>query len=343
MYSDILPPNMHLPHLDKLGLAPWYFHRLYLETLRDLSLEVNSLKTLHKSLQSFLANHPQEFIFDQNQVWENFESLSHKPSLLEEERDQVIDNAHNLSNIWTKKTQKKMFLSEYLSLWNEFHTLLNPLHFYLIEENEEITISFRLSHWDQSPPIIHQVEWLYFLCSLKRAEVLPKRPHDYDLEKRQLSFEKSDLNQLVFKSSEYEPFKSSEESYSLEDSKKWLTKGKHELLTSVYLNRKEEIASQVIKIIEHSNLTLSLSIEEVSKQMSLSKRTLQRKLEREGIQFNDLKRTVRRLRAHQLLTMSERSMTEISYELGFSEPAAFNKFFKDWTGYSPMNYRKKEI
>lgn len=46
--------------------------------------------------------------------------------------------------------------------------------------------------------------------------------------------------------------------------------------------------------------------------------------------------------AKRLLYFSNLSNKEIAFELGFNEPANFSAFFKKCTGFSPLNFKKKE-
>jgi AraC family transcriptional regulator len=48
-------------------------------------------------------------------------------------------------------------------------------------------------------------------------------------------------------------------------------------------------------------------------------------------------------KAKQLLTESLLSMTEITFRLGFNNPVSFSKMFKQHTGISPLQFRKKVI
>lgn len=52
---------------------------------------------------------------------------------------------------------------------------------------------------------------------------------------------------------------------------------------------------------------------------------------------------MRLLKAKQLLQRLEYNMTDISFEIGFNNPASFNKLFKKHIGTSPLQYRKKVI
>ena len=46
--------------------------------------------------------------------------------------------------------------------------------------------------------------------------------------------------------------------------------------------------------------------------------------------------------AKRLLYFSNLSNKEIAFELGFNEPANFSAFFKKCSGFSPLNFKKKE-
>lgn len=49
------------------------------------------------------------------------------------------------------------------------------------------------------------------------------------------------------------------------------------------------------------------------------------------------------LKSKQLLSRTEFNITDITYELGFSNPASFSKMFKQHVGISPLQFRKKVI
>ena len=82
------------------------------------------------------------------------------------------------------------------------------------------------------------------------------------------------------------------------------------------------------------------SIEYVSDYMSMSKRTLTRRLSEGGVSFRDLIRNTQENISKQLLKQSSRSIGEIAFETGFSDQSAFNRAFKRWTGQSPVEFRK---
>jgi AraC-like DNA-binding protein len=83
----------------------------------------------------------------------------------------------------------------------------------------------------------------------------------------------------------------------------------------------------------------SLSIEKVAREMAVSVRTLQKRLEAEGVVFSDLLRDIRRRLADKYLRENY-SVEQITYLLGFSEPSVFRKSFKKWLGVTPGEYRQ---
>jgi AraC-like DNA-binding protein len=72
----------------------------------------------------------------------------------------------------------------------------------------------------------------------------------------------------------------------------------------------------------------------------MSVRTLQRRLTAEDVTFEDLVDRVRRDLAERHLSESALSIAEIGYLLGYSEPAAFHRAFKRWTGNTPQVFRR---
>lgn len=68
--------------------------------------------------------------------------------------------------------------------------------------------------------------------------------------------------------------------------------------------------------------------------------TLRRRLRSEGQSFAAIKDELRSVMAQALLRDGERSVADIASELGFSEPSAFHRAFRKWTGHSPGAFRR---
>ena len=83
------------------------------------------------------------------------------------------------------------------------------------------------------------------------------------------------------------------------------------------------------------------SLESVARQLSLSERTLQRRLRALGTSHQELLDQMRRDLAMRYLREPEMAVCEVAYLLGFSESSAFHRAFKRWTGTSPNEFRRK--
>ena len=81
------------------------------------------------------------------------------------------------------------------------------------------------------------------------------------------------------------------------------------------------------------------SVRALSRKLGLSTRTLQRKLQDEGVSFTDLVDQVRAEEARRYVSESKMSLGEIAFVLGFSQPSAFFRAFKRWTGATPTEFR----
>jgi AraC-like DNA-binding protein len=81
------------------------------------------------------------------------------------------------------------------------------------------------------------------------------------------------------------------------------------------------------------------SLQELADNWSLSSRTLHRQLRREGTSFRLLLEQVRRERAVGMLLDGHSRVRDIAQALDMTEPA-FSRAFKQWTGLSPLAYRR---
>jgi AraC-like DNA-binding protein len=82
------------------------------------------------------------------------------------------------------------------------------------------------------------------------------------------------------------------------------------------------------------------SVERVAEKMGLSRQTLYRKLKAEGATFEKLLDQLRHKMALHYLNGKKVSVNETAYLVGFSDPSAFSRAFKRWTGASPRAMRR---
>lgn len=104
------------------------------------------------------------------------------------------------------------------------------------------------------------------------------------------------------------------------------------------LNDSDVISRVKGAIIEHLP-SGAPSADVVAKDLFMSARTLQRKLGDAGVSYSDILETLRRELAEQYLADPARSLSEISFMLGFSELSAFSRAYRRWSGQSPTAAR----
>lgn len=82
----------------------------------------------------------------------------------------------------------------------------------------------------------------------------------------------------------------------------------------------------------------TLSLEDVAANFNMTPRSLQRRLQEEGITFKELSDSVRKSLALFYLQSGKYPLKEISYMLGYNELSAFSRAFKRWTGKAPIHF-----
>ena len=79
-----------------------------------------------------------------------------------------------------------------------------------------------------------------------------------------------------------------------------------------------------------------LNVETISHEMGISRAQLYRKIKSiTGISPNDIIREARMKRADRLLETTDKSVSEIAYEVGFSSPSYFTKCYREFFGRTP--------
>ena len=99
------------------------------------------------------------------------------------------------------------------------------------------------------------------------------------------------------------------------------------------------ISRRVSQALRQTQPIGSARIQAVAAQLHMTERTLRRRLADEGTAYQDLKDQVRRDYAAQRLAQPHVLMADVAGELGFSDPGAFSRAFKGWTGQAPRHYR----
>jgi AraC-like DNA-binding protein len=79
----------------------------------------------------------------------------------------------------------------------------------------------------------------------------------------------------------------------------------------------------------------------IGKKLSLSERTLQRRLREEHTTFAELLDGARRELAELYVGEPGVAAYEVAFLLGYSEPSAFHRAFRRWTGVTPQEFRRR--
>ena len=99
------------------------------------------------------------------------------------------------------------------------------------------------------------------------------------------------------------------------------------------------IVDEVRWALERRPELLREGLESTATALGLHPRTLQRRLQAEGVKYVDIQSKAKCHRAQIMLRRRAISMESISEELGFSDRRAFTFAFKRWMGMSPSLYR----
>ncbi len=82
-------------------------------------------------------------------------------------------------------------------------------------------------------------------------------------------------------------------------------------------------------------------MEMVARDLGMSVRSLRRRLTEEGVSYKAVLEQAFGTVATRMLSDTRRSIQETAHAMGFSDPTAFHRAFKRWTGMTPKQYREK--
>lgn len=86
--------------------------------------------------------------------------------------------------------------------------------------------------------------------------------------------------------------------------------------------------------------TGTISMDKIARDLGMSRQTLYRRLQEEGLTFAEVHDDLRSRMARDYLSARKVSVNETAYLLGFSEASSFVRAFKRWTGQSPKAFRE---
>jgi len=103
----------------------------------------------------------------------------------------------------------------------------------------------------------------------------------------------------------------------------------------------KSLTMQVKAMMGHDFSSGFPGFETISQALSVSAPTLRRRLKREGTTFQQLKDEARRDAAILWLDRADASINEVAAQMGFTDPSAFHRSFKKWTGLTPGQFRAR--
>ncbi len=83
------------------------------------------------------------------------------------------------------------------------------------------------------------------------------------------------------------------------------------------------------------------TLKQAAEHLRISQQVLHRRLQNESTSFKEVKMQTRRDIAINMLSQGRHRVEEIASLVGFSEPSAFIRAFKSWTGETPLMYKQK--
>lgn len=105
-------------------------------------------------------------------------------------------------------------------------------------------------------------------------------------------------------------------------------------------NEKQDIVNRVKAAIIDGLANGAVTEASIAEEMHTTPRNLHRKLQKEDTSFKQLLTDIRKELAQQYIQDRSKTLTEISFMLGFSEVSSFSRAFKGWTGKPPSEVRQ---
>lgn len=254
-------------------------------------------------------------------------------------------------------------MAETVSHCSNLGTLLRTgIHFYnlfcdgiqmkLVEKGDQAIIDIQFNQPDLDPLHFYREFWLviwhrfpswYIGESIHLTSVDLNYPlPDYEKELRyifpcQLNFDQSNCRLHFLRSYLDKPLIRSQ--LELKD---FLTNSPADLMTipGEDFSLSAQIQRKLLKL--EGDQLLFPRIDELARSLRISPQTLHRRLTADGTSYQQIKNRIRRDLAISKLAKENCSVEEVARFTGFTEPSSFTRAFKQWTGMSPRDYRRRE-
>jgi AraC-like DNA-binding protein len=98
------------------------------------------------------------------------------------------------------------------------------------------------------------------------------------------------------------------------------------------------VSRRIVRLLSERVKGIAPTLDDVASELAMSARSVQRSLRAEGTSYQHLLDDVRRELAVRHLSVRGTSAAEVAFLTGFSEPSAFSRAFRRWTGVTPGAY-----
>lgn len=228
-----------------------------------------------------------------------------------------------------------------------YKKLVAPMRLQLQESGQTLSIELFWTHEGLCPPDALVVTELLFFATLARMgtreglvplQVMTRRPCAQAETYRHFlgtPVVQGDAHRLVFSRADaLRPFLTSNEGL-------W-SAFEPELRTRLAeLQAQVSVGTRVRAVLLEALPSGQADIDRVAGRLAMSRRSLQRHLEAEGLSYQQLLRETRLSLARHYLMNTGLPVAEISFLLGFDEPNSFYRAFRQWTGHTPEGHRRR--
>lgn len=227
----------------------------------------------------------------------------------------------------------------------EYKALIGAIVYEVQEENESLSVEFKAVNEElELPEIIVEFEFLFLVNLIRKAtkvNIIPKaviikypvKNPKYE-EFLKTSFTIGNKNKIVFSKADGEiPFISRNDSmwgFFQPELRKRLS----------YMEIDESFSAKVRNALVELLPSGECGIENLAKELALSKRTLQRKLKEEDTTFQKQLNHTRELLAKHYIKNTNMSTEDMAYLLGYQDLNSFFRAFVAWTGTTISEYKK---
>jgi AraC-like DNA-binding protein len=115
------------------------------------------------------------------------------------------------------------------------------------------------------------------------------------------------------------------------------------LLLTVRPYRRDRLLVEKVRQVLAQHPEQARNADHLAQHLNLSTRTLHRQLKEEGASLQQLKDSVHRDKAVDLLLRTQRPLKQIAAEVGFASEKSFIRAFKGWTGHTPETWRQRGL